>query len=435
MHKFESQPDELAQGTKLLHGQYQIERFLGRGGFGITYLARDSLDRQVVIKECFPSELCCRVDSKVQSRSLSNNQKYSTVVSHFVREARRLAKFKHHNIVGVHQVFEENNSAYMALDFIDGTDFQSILESDPDRMTPQLIQQLLRVSLKAIDYIHKQSILHRDLSPDNFLLDSDDNVTLIDFGAAREYASSEACGLSAMIAVKEGYSPHEFYLTDAKQDHSSDLYSLGATFYKLVTGKAPPDSQTRLAALAAEDDDPYQPLAGSLDAYSDAYSESFLSSLDQALMFLQQNRIQTAEDWIEMLDAQPVWHPTIQPDRDLQSKIARLVRDVNSVLEPRLPASLMKKNKAQRESPEAPAKKEIQQVDIFGNQIDDVDAWLREQDKKQRLRRRSNADSTNKTNRTRVKPGDAKAKSGGAKPPKLFSGNNVQRRPKNPIAY
>ncbi len=426
MHKFEGQPDELLRGTTLLHGQYQIERFLGRGGFGITYLARDSLDRQVVIKECFPTDICFRIAGNVQSRSLNNNQQYSSVVRHFVREARRLAKLKHHNIVGVHQVFEENNTAYMALDQIDGTDLQSILEDEPDRLTPQLIHQALRTALKAIGYIHKQSILHRDISPDNFLLDSEDNLTLIDFGAAREYAGREIGALSAMIAVKDGYSPHEFYLSDVEQDRSSDIYSLGATFYHLVTGNAPPDSQERLAALAADADDPYQPLAGS----SASYSESFLASVDQALSVLQKNRIQSAEEWIDMLDsepAQPILKPEAQRNPDLQNKIAQLVKDANSVLEPKLPSSLAEKNKDFQEEIEVLSKKEVQQVDIFGDPIDDVEAWMCEQDKKLVSRPKTGNGSKSES--------ELETQPSGSMVLRLINRNFLLRRHKNPIAY
>lgn len=426
MHKFEGQPDELPQGTTLLHGQYQIERFLGRGGFGITYLARDSLDRQVVIKECFPTELCFRIAGKVQSRSLNNNQQYSSVVRHFVREARRLAKLKHHNIVGVHQVFEENNTAYMALDQIDGTDLQSILENEPDRLTSQLIQQALRTALKAIGYIHRQSILHRDISPDNFLLDSEDNLTLIDFGAAREYADRAIGALSSMIAVKDGYSPHEFYLSDVEQDRSSDIYSLGATFYHLITGSAPPDSQERLAALAANADDPYQPLLGSTASYSD----SFLTSVDKALSVLQKNRIQSAEEWIDMLDLQPV-QPVAMPEAerspDLQNRIALLVQDVNSDLEMKQNQAKAEKSSGSREKTEALLTEEVQQVDIFGNRIDDVDAWMSEQEKmlvvQRKTRNRSKSES------------ELETKPSGSIISRLISGYFSQRQHKSPMAY
>ncbi|MFC3118791.1 serine/threonine-protein kinase [Jhaorihella thermophila] len=183
--------EELPPGTVLLHGQYVVESYLVRGGFGITYLARDSLDRIVVIKECFPSAICCRVDGKVRARSEEQEGQFASVLRHFIREARRLSRLRHPDIVGVHQVFEERGTAYMALDYVSGHDLLTILEDAPERLTPALVQTLLRRTLEAVRYIHDQGILHRDISPDNILLGPTDNPTLIDFGAAREQATRE----------------------------------------------------------------------------------------------------------------------------------------------------------------------------------------------------------------------------------------------------
>ena len=125
-----SHGEELPPGTPLLLGQYVIEKFLNSGGFGITYLAKDSLDRTVVIKECFPTAFCGRKNGLVGSRNRAHIQLYKTIVSQFIEEARKLARLSHPNIVGVHQVFEDNNTAYMALDFVEGPDLLEVIESD-----------------------------------------------------------------------------------------------------------------------------------------------------------------------------------------------------------------------------------------------------------------------------------------------------------------
>lgn len=128
-------PDELRPGTELLHGQYVIEKFLNSGGFGITYLAKDSLDRTVVIKECYPGSFCRRTGTIVTVRSRAHQGEFQSIVKLFVQEAKNLAKLKHPNIVGVHQIFEDNDTAYMALDFVDGRDLLDILEDPNDGLT------------------------------------------------------------------------------------------------------------------------------------------------------------------------------------------------------------------------------------------------------------------------------------------------------------
>ncbi|MDA8747777.1 serine/threonine protein kinase, partial [Litoreibacter sp.] len=257
-----SPTEALTPGTVLLNGQYRIDRYLASGGFGITYLARDSLERVVVIKECFPEAICNRANKTVRARSRSHLSEYQSLVNMFVREARSIAKLNHPNIVGVHQVFEDNETAYMALDYVEGRDLLDMIESGPMEMTPEDVKALLLKILDAISTVHGQDMLHRDISPDNILVDKHGAPILIDFGAAREEASKKSRALSAVMVVKEGYSPQEFYIAGSQQTPCSDLYALAATFFHLITGRAPPNSQSRLAAIAAHAPDPYKPMVG-----------------------------------------------------------------------------------------------------------------------------------------------------------------------------
>ncbi|MEO0866475.1 MAG: serine/threonine-protein kinase, partial [Pseudomonadota bacterium] len=290
--------DELAAGSTLMHGQYTIESFLNAGGFGITYSARDSLDRRVVIKECFPGAFCRRSTALVTARSRAHQSELASIVRLFVQEARSLAKLDHPNIVGVHQVFEENNTAYMALDFVDGRDLLDVIESGRNPLTPDDVEAVLRKLLDAIRFVHDQGILHRDISPDNILLDQNNQPVLIDFGAAREQATKQSRVLSALRVVKDGYSPQEFYVAGSDQGPYSDLFALGASFYHLITGETPPNSQARLAAVATGSPDPYRPLAGRLPTYR----KTFLEALDQSLAILPKDRIASASAWIDVLD-------------------------------------------------------------------------------------------------------------------------------------
>jgi len=324
--------ETLPNGTRLLNGQYVIERYLSSGGFGITYFARDSLDRRVVIKECFPEAFCSRKNRTVMARSHSHQGEFRSFVDMFVREARSIAKLKHPNIVGVHQVFRDNETAYMALDLIDGKDLFDVIEASDERPSYQEIKPILLKLLDAISTIHDQDMLHRDISPDNILIDAWDNPILIDFGAAREEASKKSRALSAVLVVKDGYSPQEFYIAGSQQTPCSDLYALAATFVHFISGEAPPNSQTRLAAIASKKPDPYQPLAGRIEGCPAA----FLEAIDMAMNVFPQDRIQTAQDWILRIDAQKRKAAALacaKGDRDIETTVTRLIRNAQQEAE------------------------------------------------------------------------------------------------------
>ena len=291
--------DELQPGTKLLKGQYTITSYLNSGGFGITYLAKDSLDRNVVIKECFPSSYCRRSKAMVAARSRAHTAELRSVIQLFVREARSLAKIVHPNIVAVHQVFEDNGTAYMAIDYIDGLDLQQIIDGQGRVPSPAEIVVITEKLLLAVGFIHANDMLHRDISPDNVLISKDGEPILIDFGAAREQASQSNRAMSALRVVKDGYSPQEFYIAGSEQGPWSDLYALGATLYHLISGEAPVNGQARLAALAEDRNDPYLPL----DGRCDGYPPQFLHAIDVALRTLPKQRVQSAGEWLALFGA------------------------------------------------------------------------------------------------------------------------------------
>jgi serine/threonine protein kinase len=291
--------DELPPGTRLLKGQYTITRYLNSGGFGITYLAKDSLDRDVVIKECFPSSFSRRSKTMVAARSRAHTAELRSVVQLFVKEARNLSKIVHPNIVAVHQVFEDNGTAYMALDFVDGLDLQQIIDGQGKMPTTPEIVVLVEKLLHAIGFIHANDMLHRDISPDNVLIANTGEPVLIDFGAAREQASKSNRAMSALRVVKDGYSPQEFYIAGSEQGPWSDLYALGATFYHLIAGEAPVNGQARLAALAENRPDPYVMLDGRFEGYP----PGFLAAIDKSLSTMPKQRVQSAEEWLAMFTA------------------------------------------------------------------------------------------------------------------------------------
>lgn len=286
----------LPAGTTLLVGQYIIDGYLNCGGFGITYTARDSLGRKVAIKECFPSEMVYRDGKAMKTRSPKYKKELNSIVRNFVTEAHSLANVKHPNIVHVHQIFEENGTAYLAMDFIDGPDLLDMLESETS-LEPREVEALTRRILDAIGYLHRIGMLHRDVSPDNVLVQRDGAPVLIDFGAARHISHDENDTAPAMKFVKDGYSPQEFYVPGSAQGTYSDLYAFAATIYHVITGQAPVDAQSRLAARAAKKPDPYAPLADRITGYS----PRFLKAIDKALSLLPEERLQTTEEWLDRI--------------------------------------------------------------------------------------------------------------------------------------
>ncbi|MGA9435014.1 MAG: serine/threonine-protein kinase [Roseobacter sp.] len=395
--------EDLTVGTELLNGQFLIQSRLRSGGFGVTYIARDSLARQVVVKECFPSGLCTRKGTNVYPASEKAAGDFHAIKSQFIREARQLAKLVHPGIVAVHQVFEENNTAYMALDKINGMDFVTVSEERPELLTKECLHSALQQCLTAIGFIHQNHVLHRDVSPDNIMIDDNGHVTLIDFGASKEHADQSR---PAMFAVKDGYSPYEFYTPKSKHDFASDFYALGATFHYLVTGTPPPDSLARLKALTSGKADPYEPLVKG----EWPFDYNILVTIDRALKMRQRNRYQSAAQWLEDLEAQPKKHPLpramVRFDPNLENEIARIVEITNTQMGgDGTGGKLTVRNRTRGKKDAPPEKKPL--VDIFGNPINDFDRWQRDQETE--IERRASASSGSTSNSGQINPTTGRA--------------------------
>ena len=307
--------DELPPGSRLLFGQFTIESFLNSGGFGIVYLARDSLDRRVVIKECYPSTFCRRVGTTVGARSRQQQDGFQSAVHSFLEEAVTLSKLNHRNIIKVHHVFEDNETAYMAMEYIDGPDLLQTVEGTARPLTPKEIVAHLTTMLDAVNHVHEQGLLHRDISPDNILLDkATGRPILIDFGASKKEVTRKSRAVSGLRVVKDGYSPQEFYVHGSKQAPCSDLYALAASFYHLITGETPKTSQERLSSIAGHEGDPLRPLTGRFRAYP----REFLQAIDKAMEIFPRDRLQSVAEWRAMLDGQadpkPLARTPSQPD-------------------------------------------------------------------------------------------------------------------------
>ena len=331
--------DELPPGSRLLFGQFTIESFLNSGGFGIVYLARDSLDRRVVIKECYPSAFCRRIGTTVGARSRQQQEGFQSAVRSFLQEAVTLSKLDHPSIVKVHHVFEDNETAYMAMDYIDGPDLLQTVEGSARPLTPKEIVAHLGTLLDALDHVHAQGLLHRDISPDNILLDkATGQPILIDFGASRKELTRKSRAVSGLRVVKDGYSPQEFYVHGSTQTASSDLYALAASFYHLISGETPKTSQERLSSIAGREGDPLRPLTGRFRAYP----REFLQAIDKAMEVFPRDRLQSVAEWRAMLGVaaapQPVMAPA-PPDTMVQTQAAPVAGAVHDHATPLQPAA------------------------------------------------------------------------------------------------
>ncbi|MEL7542706.1 MAG: protein kinase, partial [Pseudomonadota bacterium] len=284
----------LPNGT-VLAGDYRIERVLGAGGFGITYLAEElALHRKVAIKEYFPGEFAARDSaSQVRHRSESNRNDYAWGLERFIEEAQTLARFDHANIVRVYRYFRANNTAYMVLKFEEGQSLRQWIDTLNAPPAQAQVDAILTPVLDALALIHDHDFLHRDIAADNILLRRNGAPVLIDFGSARGEVANQTKTLSAL--VKPGYSPFEQYASNSKQQGPwTDIYALAATLYLVITGTRPPDAPSRLS------EDEY--LSAHLAAKA-SYRPGFLTALDVALRLTIAERPQSIAAWRAMLFA------------------------------------------------------------------------------------------------------------------------------------
>lgn len=245
----------------VLHDKYIIGKVIGYGGFGVTYLAWDTvLQTKVAIKEYLPSEFSTRAVGQTQVTVFSGDKakQFNDGMEKFVDEAKRLAKFRNENgIVKIFDSFSENSTAYIAMEYLQGETLAQRLEREKTIPVEEAIQMLMPI-IESLNRVHDEGIIHRDIAPDNIFLTTKGEVKLIDFGASRYATTSRSRSLT--VIIKPGYSAEEQYRSRGDQGPHTDVYSVGACLYKMITGETPPDAMERRAQFEKNHKDMLKPI-------------------------------------------------------------------------------------------------------------------------------------------------------------------------------
>ena len=240
--KFQDPPFALPLDT-IIHGKYLIGRVLGVGGFGITYQGQDLTNGKfVAIKEYYPNGLASRIPGTTNVNIIKSNELFRKSKDKFLQEARIIYHCHSEHILSIYSLFEENETAYYVMEFLDGRDLMQYLRSKGGKLKWSELKYVTFQIMEALECVHKEGIIHRDISPDNIYLCSDNNAKLIDFGTARNVRENK----SLSIIIKKGYAPPEQYMTHGKQGAWTDVYALAGTIYRALTGKIPTDALERV---------------------------------------------------------------------------------------------------------------------------------------------------------------------------------------------
>ena len=321
----------LQNNTLLQGGKYKIVRFIASGGFGCTYEAYHTLlDERVALKEFFVSDFCNRDElaGQVSVGTQSKVALYGKLKKKFMEEARALYKMKHPGIVRVTDVFEENGTAYYAMEYIDGQSLSDVVKKRGKLPEAEAVGYIRQVA-EALKYVHSLNRLHLDIKPGNIMLGKDGKAVLIDFGASKHYDDETGENTSTLLGINtKGCAPVEQVNQSFKSfSPATDIYALCATLYKLLTGITPPPS----TLLHSEE--------ASLAPLPSTVSPSTRKAVESAMQLLRKHRPQTVEEWIGMLSDDektnmdvvepeptpvPKPNPTPAPKPNPQPKPARL---------------------------------------------------------------------------------------------------------------
>ena len=281
----------LKPNTLLQGGKYRIVRFISSGGFGCTYEAEHvMLDERVAIKEFFVKDFCNRDEATAHVTVGTQSKKglIDKLKRKFVEEAKMLYRMQHTGIVRVFDIFEENGTAYFVMDYIDGSSLSEIVNKEGPLSEARAVRYIRQVA-EALKYVHERDRLHLDIKPGNIMINQEDQAILIDFGASKQYDEQDGENTSTLLGTTPGYAPLEQMGNDVvKFMPATDIYALGATLYKLVTGITP------LSANLLASGEELEPLPENI-------SEATRKAVEEAMRTNKKKRPQTIDDFLILL--------------------------------------------------------------------------------------------------------------------------------------
>lgn len=233
----------------LVHNRYRIEKVLGEGGFGVTYKVRDYKENRIsALKEYMPMDIAYRSPGSMQVVPVhGNEQSYEKFKQGFLEEAQTIYSFQGHpNIVGVYHLFAENNTAYYAMEFIQGVDLSKHLSQNGNRISWEAMRPIVAQIITALRAVHSKGIVHCDISPDNIFVLNGGQAKLIDFGAAKRMLKAK----SSVVLLKKGFAPLEQMSANGNMGPWTDIYALAVTIYRSITGRMPPPAEERITGDA-----------------------------------------------------------------------------------------------------------------------------------------------------------------------------------------
>lgn len=278
---------------------YTIDRVLGQGGFGITYLAHDrNLDRAVAIKEYLPTSFAYRhQDYSVKPITGDHKDNFVWGLGSFLKEAQTLARFSHPNIVRVHSVFEENSTAYMVMEYEHGQNLATLYKQRKD-LDQAFFQKVFFPIFDGLKEIHKFDFIHRDIKPANIYIREDGTPVLIDFGSARQTTQQQTSEMTTLVS--QGYTPLEQYSANyGDQGPWTDIYALAASMYEGIVGRKPDESLSRSACLMRSKPDLLEALDSQI--YT-GFSQRFLNAILAGLKLEPEGRPQSLEQWYQLFE-------------------------------------------------------------------------------------------------------------------------------------